>query len=378
MCVEKKERPWQVGDWAVQAEEARIRAEATKGEKKKRRRSEKSTEGQKAAKKRETALEPVDEERLHSDLLAWLRAHGVKSTDSTYSTYIKQFRSYCEVADLEAFPASAVTVASFLRYLHEGKGLAKNTIKVASAAIASEYKLTGVQSQTKSELVKATMKVIGREAKPEKPKLPLTVELVKKLVSNGRNTWTETRDSFMIVLMMNAMLRESEAMALKMEGENEDVWIETMKEEGWKEAKEVLFVYVEKSKTDQERHGHTIVVGPAADPTICPVQMFKKWTLMRNKASKYLFHQKGSGAKLSAATPNIRLKTRLKRIGVDATKYGSHSARRGMCTAAAAKGIHERLLRKHGRWLSDCIYRYIVESVDNQLAVSAAVFGPVS
>jgi len=47
-----------------------------------------------------------------------------------------------------------------------------------------------------------------------------------------------------------------------------------------------------------------------------------------------------------------------------------------MATAAAAMGIQERLLRKHGNWRNDCIYRYIVESLKNRLEVSAVVFRP--
>jgi len=323
----------------------------------------------------EVALEQIDEAALTVQLVKWVKEHGVVSTANTYATYIKQFRSFCEVGGLTAFPASPTSVAAFLKHLHE-KGLAKSTTNVASAAIASEYKLADEKTPTQSKLVQAVKAVIGREGKPEQPKEPLTVELLQRIVRDTKkNSWTDTRDNFMIVLLMAAMLRESELVALRMQGENEDVWLENYKE-GEGTEYEVLFVYVEKSKTDQERHGHTIVVGPAEDKSICPVALFKQWKKVRWQDNPFLFHAKSADRKLSNQTPNGRLKARLARIGVDPKKFGSHSGRRGMATAAAASRVHERLMRKHGNWRSDCIYRYIDESMANRLQVSAAVFRP--
>jgi hypothetical protein len=220
----------------------------------------------------EVALEQIDEAALTAQLVKWVKEHGVVSTATTYATYIKQFRSFCEMGGLTAFPASPTTVAAFLKYLHE-RGLAKSTTNVASAAIASEYKLADEKS-------------------PEQPKLPLTVELLQRIVRDTKkNSWTDTRDNFMIVLLMAAMLRESELVA--------------------------------------------IVVGPAEDKSICPVALFKHWKKVRWQDNPFLFHAKSADRKLSNQTPNGRLKARLARISVDPKRFGSHSGRRGMATAAA-------------------------------------------
>lgn len=103
----------------------------------------------------EEADEHIDEAALREELLRWIKKNGVKSTTNTYATYLKQFRSFCAVGGLSAFPASPATVAAFLRYLSEGRGLKANTTSVASAAIASEYKLTGLTAPTRETLVKA-------------------------------------------------------------------------------------------------------------------------------------------------------------------------------------------------------------------------------
>ena len=72
--------------------------------------------------------------------------------------------------------------------------------------------------------------------------------------------------------------------------------------------------------------------------------------------------------------PNKIVKAALKRIGVDPERYGSHSARRGGATAAAAQGIAMHLLKRHGRWKSDAVYAYISDSLISRLSVALAIF----
>lgn len=320
-----------------------------------------------------TPAMPLSPLLTEKSLVDWIKANRVKGTADTYSIYVNQFHAFCEKRGVPALPAAPATVGHFLRYLHEERGLARNTTNVAASAIASEYKLTGLQSPTQSELVKATKAVLARKAKPAKQKEPLTLELLRRMVEDAKEgDWIDARDNFMLALLLAAMLRESEEMALKAD----DVWVEEWQEADWKENKEVLFVFVEKSKTDQERNGHTIVVGPGEDEKTCPVRLFKRWSELRDAKSGFLFHQRGSTKRLSRKTPNSRLHVRLERIGVDSTPYGSHSGRIGGATGAAAAGVAERVIKKHAGWKSDVVHRYIRESMQTRLLVSAATFRP--
>ena len=78
---------------------------------------------------------------------------------------------------------------------------------------------------------------------------------------------------------------------------------------------------------------------------------------------------------LSAKTFNHIVKDRLEAIGVDPTEYGSHSMRRGGATAAAAQGICERLIRKHGNWApgSRVVQMYIDDALMHVLETSQAI-----
>jgi hypothetical protein len=165
---------------------------------------------------------------------------------------------------------------------------------------------------------------------------------------------------FLMIWMMAAFLRESEAAALG----NGDVYLEHIEDE------EVLYVYVGKAKNDQVREGNLIVVGQATKhPTICPVAWFHIYMRMRPASTK--FFSRANGVPLLAAEPNKILKKLLKcRPDVDAALYGSHSLRKNGCTEAAAAGVKLRLLKRHGNWKSDAVFLYNKDSLQERLSVS--------
>jgi integrase len=252
--------------------------------------------------------------------------------------------------------------------------MAKSTINsVIPAAIASEYKFSPFSSPTSHPLVTATKKTIARLTKPATQKKPITREMILKIVKlpeakSSFEKFTNTRDIFMTILMMTGLLRASEATNLR----SDDLLLTTTVIKG-KEVP-VLMLYIEKSKTDQERIGKSIMIGEAKSKECCPILWMKKYTTVRNEKSEHMFHAFNSTKKLSKSTPNSRIKSLLQKIGIlDSEKYGSHSARRGGATSAASAGIDPRLLSKHGRWKSTCFYIYIDESEENQLSVSQSI-----
>lgn len=312
--------------------------------------------------------EETAEKKCERELTAWLRTNAVKGTEKAYSPYQKQFQTFCEERTLQPFPAAPATVGAFLQFLLEERKLSRSSINVAASAVAAEYKLSDFPSPTVSPLVRAVKKTIARRTLPSRAKKPLTLEILARIVENAKpGDWLDGRDNFILVLLFSAALRESEEMGLGAE----DVWMENMNVRGKDE--EILCVFVEKSKNDQRRIGHTRLIAAASDTRVCPVHWFKSWQKARNKDARQLFHAERGIKKLSNSTPNSRLKVRLERIGLDAKEFGSHSGRRGMITAAAEKGVAERLLQRHGNWKSDAVRLYIDESVENRLAVSTAV-----
>ena len=183
----------------------------------------------------------------------------------------------------------------------------------------------------------------------------------------------DVRDMFLFELMLAAMLRESEAMNLLLD----DVQLMTI------DGKRVLVVFVETSKTDQGGEGDCIFLEEnTAQPLRCVVSWYLLYRELRGRhASPLLFapatdgmrRTKAAKSKLNEALPNTRLKVWCRRAVLEPSEWSSHSLRHGGATAAAARGICERLIMLHGRWKSTCVRIYIHESVQARLTVSRAI-----
>ena len=77
--------------------------------------------------------------------------------------------------------------------------------------------------------------------------------------------------------------------------------------------------------------------------------------------------------KLSYTRALEKVRAMLKSIGLDLLKYSLHSMRSG-ASLAAAIGIHDRLIMRHGGWKSESSKnRYIEEAMESLLSVSKAL-----
>jgi len=309
-------------------------------------------------------------ESVVAQALAWIKGNENKNTAASYGTYTKQWEQFLQSNGWKPEPA---TVVLFMKSLHE-RGLAIATInKSAISAIAAQYKFGDEKSPTTSPLVKAAQKVVKAVAKPEKQKKPLTAEMMLEIAKAAPATFKGIRDATLVILMMAALLRESEAASLR----KEDACLEQI------DGEETLIVLVRKSKVDQERRGHTILVGCACSEEhgdqLCPVEWYKKYQRLRDPSSEFLFHHQGKVDKLSNSTPNSLLKKLLISIGCkDPENYGSHSMRIGGSTEASENGIEVAVLKRVGNWKSDAVFRYIRPSKKTLRSVTKAIFASAS
>jgi site-specific recombinase XerD len=314
--------------------------------------------------------EVMSEEEKTADMIGWVKSNRPVGTSKVYKGYGAQFDEWCLENGEVSFPASPTTVARWLRYLHEVRGLAAGTItKSAASAVADAHRFTGLPSPTADPLVKATKKVIAAHAKPRKQRLPLTRKHLAMMVvgqAGKKPDYVCFRNLFLIILMFAAMMRSGEAVALK----PGDVWLDEY------EGEEVLYVFIQKSKNDQERHGHTVLLGKAKNKGVCPIYWFKLFLLVCDRKADTLFHQKGKKKGLASTSVNPLLKKLLDLAhiqDVDIDLLTSHSARIGGASAAAAAGVNLRLIMRHGNWKSYAVFLYIRDSMADRLSVSKAI-----
>jgi len=179
------------------------------------------------------------------DMEAWIRSNGVANTKATYKPYSRQYLEYCNTWDLSE--ESPVSVSLFLRFGLEEKGWGRSTLtSVAPAAIADLFRFRGVEP-TKDPLVLATKKVIVGMTKPSKGKRPLSRKQLERMVGAAEPKAIDIRDILMFILMFGGFLRQSEVVGLR----KTQVWVEFDEEL----EREVLYMYIDMSKTDQEKTG---------------------------------------------------------------------------------------------------------------------------
>ena len=265
---------------------------------------------------------------------------------------------------------SDVTLAAFMRDALENRGLSRKTIiDVIPCAAADIFRYDDQTSISQTQLIRDTKAVVRSSTAPPKQKLPITKDMLTKMVSRCTPSEASIRNTFMVIIMFLAFLREDELVNLRFN----DIWVENLREANHP----VLFIYIEKSKNDQARFGHTVVV--EADPLspICPVKWFMLHLRVR-RSSTHIFHSsRMSASKLGSTRPNGILKSLLTLIGIDPTPYGSHSLRRGGVTAASPS-VRTHILKRHGNWRSNAIYTYINDSVATKLSVGRAILNSVS
>ena len=120
-------------------------------------------------------------------------------------------------------------------------------------------------------------------------------------------------------------------------------------------------VLIKASKCDPFRKGCIITLFKT-NTQVCPVSLIDKFCMLRRtmQASPEdpLFILPG-GEPLTRNSFLSMLKCLLLRLGLDASKYTGHSFRIGAATSAEAANIPDHLIKTLGRWSSDCYQRYI-------------------
>ncbi len=269
-------------------------------------------------------------------------------------------------------PAAPDTVMGFMRHLLDRK-LSRSTInKAAVSAISALHREFDIPSPTLNARVKLMKKGVTRQTRPPKPKTPVTLDMLLAMALKvDLTSFIEVRDMTMFILMFYFLMRESEAVALRLT----DLQLHDF--EG-KKLLTMLFATHEPTKNDPESKGDCVVAEQATDTRICPISWYLLYLELRgDRKSPYLFvsgsEANKSAAKLGEKLPNQRLKARCEQVGLNPAEFSSHCLRHGGATAAAAGGAIERLLKAHGRWKSDCVRVYITETLRNRLLVSRAM-----
>ena len=109
---------------------------------------------------------------------------------------------------------------------------------------------------------------------------------------------------------------------------------------------------------------------------LCPVSAYKEMVRQIPAPADAPAFVTPQGAGLRPYTYSLferNLKSAIAKVGLDPSKFSSHSMRRGGASSAFQVGVPTELIQKQGDWASDAYLRYITVSEPDRLKIAQAL-----
>ena len=237
--------------------------------------------------------------------------------------------------------------------------LSPATLNRRVVSIGRAHTSQGMESPTKADLVKATLRGIRRTVGTSQRQVsPAVKEHLLAMVDKLEGT-KGARDRALLLVGFAGAFRRSELVSVTYR----DIEF----------AEQGLVITIRRSKTDQEGQGRKVAI-PYARGATCPVLSLKAWLSISAISDGPIFrpvtrHGRVLPAALSTQAVAEIVKQRVAAIGLDPTKYSGHSLRAGLVTSAAQEGVSSWKIRQQTGHKSDAmLQRYIRDSqifIDN-------------
>ena len=293
---------------------------------------------------------------------ALARRAKADNTRRAYRAGVRAWCAWCDHHGLPPLPARPDDVAAFLaaqRYVpddSDAKPLATNTLKLRLAAIAHLHYLAGLPSPTTTAVVTETWAGLHREAvaagSGPRPKLAARIALLREILAAIPDDLPGLRDRALLLVGFAGAFRRSELARIAVEH--------------LEECEHGLRITLPLSKGDRARQG--VLVGiPYGTSSLCPVRALARWRAAAAIDSGPVFRriwvpprprQAPSGwvptyavgwQAIDPRTVARIIQARGAAAGLDPTRFGGHSLKRGAMNTAKDLHVHPARLKQLGR-----------------------------
>lgn len=275
---------------------------------------------------------------------AFAREARSAGTVRAYRGQWAAFVRWTEARTLEALPASPSTVALYLSD-RAAEGARVSTLGQALAAIGEAHRVADlpIPSPKSSAQLREVWKGIRRSLRvaPSR-KVAAVPDVLRAMLATLPAGLIGERDRALLLLGFAGAFRRSELCALEVADLAFDA--------------EGLTVRVRASKTDQEGAGALVGIRYAADPAMCPVRAVRAWldaaAIESGPVLRSVSRHGRIGERMTGRDVARRVQLAAERAGLDASRFGAHSLRAGLATAAAKRGASTGDIMRQGRWKS--------------------------
>ena len=296
-----------------------------------------------------------------------------KSTIQKYKCYFNKFQNWCNSHSIQSLPASSTTVSLYIGGLIQ-QGTSVTILESSFYAIKWYHDFNFENNPCSNKILSLILEGGKRLlSKPVCKKDPITPDILRLIIQRfgDKRDLSKLRVCSLFLLGFSGFLRYNELSNIKMNNlEFHDTYLKLV---------------IEKSKTDIYRRGSSVIIAKTGND-LCPIFWLKAYIESAGLAlntDSYIFRSisllKSKGiyklcdrnVPLSYTRAREILLNSLEEVGLDKSRFGLHSLRSGGATTGANRGISDRLIKIHGRWVTDRAKDgYIKDSVESQMAVS--------
>lgn len=299
-----------------------------------------------------TELEVFKEKHLKQVLDNIKRSKSDNSLRA-YANAWKRFKIWCKDSNYAILDSPEVLVPMFLSDMQSRKSLKYASINAYLSGIRYFYANEHNHTLKKDSMeFRAMMSGIRRDlgVRPTQKKALIQEDLWMLVDSLGDDLRAK-RDKALLLVWFYGAFRRGELTSLKLE--NIDFRIQGMS------------VFVEKSKTDQDKMGRNVgIFYNNPKPQYCPVRALRAWIAAGEIETGSLFRKIRKGGSVSshglaASSVAVILKDRLRPFGMDKDISG-HSMRAGHVTSAIKKKISAAdIMKQTGHNKLDTMMKYV-------------------
>lgn len=298
-------------------------------------------------------------------------------TDNTINTYFAGFKRWNKWAkhhDVISLPANHITFALFLLSMIQ-QDCSSSVLEATFYSVKYIHKILAKEDPTDNPLPKEMVEVGKRiiKKKDSRRKTPLTYADLRNIFNHFSSTRSLAtyRTLSMLFIAFNGFLRFSE--------------LSTIRYSDLQFHDTHLKLYIPSSKTDVYRMGKWVHIA-SNETELCPIKILKTYLELAEitetsdkdvylfralTSSKYKQSLRKKNTPLSYTRVREIILDAVKSIGLDPSKYGTHSLRSGGATCAANAEIPDRIFKQHGRWRTDVAKdMYVQDSLSRLLTVT--------
>jgi integrase len=273
---------------------------------------------------------------------ALARQAAAPATLRAYKADWAHYAAWCARTGFTPVPAAPATVGAYLAALAESH--APSTLRRRLAAIGKMHRFNDLPWNSAHRDIQEPLRgALRRFGRPARKAAPLTVEMLRQLVSTCDASARGRRDRALLLFGFIGALRRSELVALNVE----DVAV----------VAGGLKLRLARSKTDQTGEGVEIGLPRGKYVATCPVQAFVAWQEVARRKAGPLFRRISTAGRIGDAALHpdaVRriLAQRVRMAGLEIEGFdrlSPHGLRAGFITEAYGKGVRDDDIMRHTR-----------------------------